>query len=75
MFFKITNLIKLNYNLKKKNLKIKLNKKDFSILKIFLKLNIIKLIKYDNNSTFNVTFQYINNEIVFKKKHKKFIQT
>jgi ribosomal protein S8 len=66
MFFKIINTIKINYILKKKNLKIKLNKKDIIILKIFIKLNIIKLIKYKNNNVFDISFQYINNEIIFK---------
>lgn len=65
MFYKIINTIKINYILKKKNLKIKLNKKDIQILKIFLKLNIIKLIK-KNKNIFNISFQYINNEIIFK---------
>jgi ribosomal protein S8 len=64
MFYKIINTIKINYILKKKNLKIKLNKKDLQILKIFLKLNIIKLIK-QNNNVFNISFQYINNDVVF----------
>jgi ribosomal protein S8 len=64
MFYKIINTIKINYILKKKNLKIKLNKKDLQILKIFLKLNIIKLIK-KNNNVFNISFQYINNDVVF----------
>lgn len=66
MFFKIINTIKINYLLKKKNLKIKLNKKDISILKIFLKLNIIKLIKHNSNNVFEISFQYINNDIIFK---------
>lgn len=65
MFFTITNLIKINYHLKKKNLKIKLNKKEVQILKIFLKLNIIRLIKNKKN-TYNIHFQYINNEQIFK---------
>jgi ribosomal protein S8 len=66
MFYKIINTIKINYILKKKNLKIKLNKKDIQILKIFLKLNIIKLIKQNNNNIFDISFQYINGEVVFK---------
>lgn len=68
MFYKIINLIKINYILKKKKLKIKLNKRDFSILKIFLKLNIIKLIKHNNKNKniFTISFQYINGEIIFK---------
>lgn len=64
MFYKIINTIKINYILKKKNLKIKLNKKDLQILKIFLKLNIIKLVK-QNKNIFNISFQYINNDTVF----------
>jgi ribosomal protein S8 len=59
-------MIKINYILKKKNLKIKLNKKDITILKIFLKLNIIKLIKQSDNNVFNISFQYVNNDIIFK---------
>lgn len=64
MFFNTINTLKLNYLLKKKNLKIKLNKKELKILKIFLQLNIIKLIKINKN-IFNIYFQYINNEPVF----------
>jgi ribosomal protein S8 len=65
MFFKVINTVKISYILKKKNLKIKLNKNDISILKIFLKLNIIKLIKHNNNNIYTISFQYINNSIIF----------
>lgn len=54
----------MNYLLKKKNLKINLNQKEKIILKIFLQLNIIKLIKNDKKKL-NIYFQYINNEPVF----------
>jgi len=65
MFFKIINLLKMNYHFKKKNIKIKLNKKEMQILNIFLQLNIIKLIKNQKN-IYNIYFQYINNEQIFK---------
>lgn len=65
MFFNTINLIKNNYNLKKKNIKIKLNLKEKQILKIFLKLNIVKLVK-KNKSIYNIYFNYINNELIFK---------
>lgn len=65
MFSNTINVIKINYYFKKKKLKIKLNKKEIKILKIFLKLNIIKLIK-NNKNIFNIYFQYINNEPIFK---------
>ena len=65
MFFNTINLIKTGYYLKKKNLKIKLNNKEKQILKIFLQLNIIKMIKINKN-IYNIYFQYINNEVIFK---------
>ena len=55
----------MNYHFKKKNIKIKLNKKEMQILNIFLQLNIIKLIKNQKN-IYNIYFQYINNEQIFK---------
>lgn len=64
MFHKITNLIKINYLLKKKKLKINMNKKETKILKIFLQLNIIKLVKNKKNK-FIIYFQYINNNPIF----------
>lgn len=64
MFYKTINLLKMNYHFKKKKLKINLNKKEIQILKIFLRLNIIKLIKNRKN-TYEIYFQYIDNEPVF----------
>ena len=55
----------MNYHFKKKKLKVKLNKKETQILKIFLKLNIIRLIK-NHKTMYNIYFQYINNEPTFK---------
>lgn len=65
MFHKTINIIKLNYLLKKKKLKTKLNKNDRIILNIFIKLNIIRLIK-NNKNIFTIYFQYVNNEPLFK---------
>jgi ribosomal protein S8 len=65
MFFNTINLIKNNYHLKKKKLKIKLNLKEKQILKIFLQLNVIKLIK-NNKNTYNIYFNYIDNEPIFR---------
>jgi len=64
MFFKITNLIKINYTLKRTKLKTKLNKNDFKIIKIFIKLNIIKSVKKENNN-YHIYFKYVNNNPVF----------
>lgn len=54
----------MNYHFKKKKLKINLSKKETKILKIFLKLNIIRLIKNKKN-TYSIYFQYVNNEPIF----------
>jgi len=65
MFHKIINLIKNNYNLKNDHVKInKLNKNDFKIIKIFLKLNIIKIVKNKNNN-FVLYFKYLNKNTIF----------
>jgi len=64
MFYKIINLIKVNYILKKKKLKTKLNKKDFEIIKLFMKLNLIKFVKKDNKY-FDIYFKYAKNNIMF----------
>lgn len=66
MFHKIINLIKNNYNLKNSYAIInKLNKNDFKIINIFIKLNIIKKIK-KNKNYFLIHFKYLNsNDVVF----------
>jgi ribosomal protein S8 len=64
MFYKITNIVKLNYMLKRNKIKIKLNKNDFKIIKIFIKLNIIKNIKKNKNN-FYIYFRYVKNNPVF----------
>jgi len=73
MFYKTINLIKNNYNLKNSYVKIdKLNKNDFKIIKIFMKLNIIKSIKIKNKKYF-LYLKYLNNNNVFghiKNLHK-----
>ena len=64
MFHKTINLIKNNYNLRNSFVKInKLNKNDFIILKIFIKLNIIKHVKIEQNK-FYLYFKYIDDKIV-----------
>ena len=64
MFYKIINLIKINYILKRKKLKTKLNLKDFKILKIFIKLNIIRFVK-KHKGEFIIYFKHYKNEIIF----------
>jgi ribosomal protein S8 len=59
MFYNIINIVKLHLLLKNKIIKVKLHKKDFMILKIFLKLNIVKYIKKYKNNTYLI---YINTE-------------
>ena len=68
MFYKIINLIKLNYKYKNKKLNLKIKKKDYKIIQIFLKLNIIKLIKTEKNkyNSISIYFQYICNEPVYR---------
>lgn len=64
MFFKIINLIKINYILKKKKLKTKLNKKDFEIIKLFTKLNLIRYVK-KNNDYYYIYFKYVGGNTIF----------
>jgi ribosomal protein S8 len=66
MFYKLINLIKINYNLKKKKLILKYNlsKNDFKIAKLFIQLNIIKIIKKEENKLV-IYFTYRKNNPVF----------
>jgi len=65
MFHKTINLIKLNYKLKNTHLKLKvLNKNDFKIIKIFMKFNIIKYVKKEDNF-YCIYYSYIKNNVVF----------
>lgn len=63
MFHKTINLVKFNYMLKKKYTKIILNKNDMKIIKIFLQLNVISLVKKDTESKkknlFIIYFKYL----------------
>lgn len=67
MFYKVINLIKINYSLKKKYVKIQLNKKDLELIKIFLRLNIISVVKEDTKTKnyFTIFFKYLKEEPVF----------
>lgn len=63
MFYKLINKIKIAQLYKKNNIKIKLNKTDLIILKILIKLNLIKSLKYLTNNTYILS---INNKNNFK---------
>jgi ribosomal protein S8 len=65
MFFTTINLLKINYHFKKKKINTSINKHDIQIIKIFLKLNIIRLVK-KNKKKYDIYFQYINNDSIFK---------
>jgi ribosomal protein S8 len=62
MYYRVINIIKLHSLLKNKIIKIKLNKNDFKIINIFIKLNIIKYIKKYKRDTYHV---YLNNDIIY----------
>lgn len=62
MFYKIINLIKLNFLFKNKFIKTKLHKKEQTIVKIFIKLNIIKNVKKIKQNFFLI---HINTENSF----------
>ena len=73
------NIIKLSINLKKRGFIIKNNKKNFNILKAFIKINVINFIKIDKNIII-AHINYVNNEPIFKNiinmfkpGHKKYI--
>ncbi len=65
MFFRVTNLIKINLNYKKKMFKTKLNKNDLTLIRIFIKINIIKYIKKYENNNYIVYLNYFNEKPVF----------
>jgi hypothetical protein len=66
MFQKITNLIKINSIYKKKMFKTKLNKNDVKLLKLFIKVNIIKYIKKQNNNNYIIYLNYFNENTIYK---------
>ena len=80
MIWKILNDIKSGYHHNKKNIKTKIFKRDYDIIKIFIKLNIIKKIIWLEKNTFLIEFSYINNkkmfiiENVYKPSNKKIIK-
>jgi ribosomal protein S8 len=68
MFYNIINLIKMNYICKKKKLNLKIYKKDLKIIQIFVKLNLITIVKKNINKNLivDIYFQYIGGEPLFK---------
>jgi ribosomal protein S8 len=77
MFFKIINKIKIGLKYNKKMIRTKINKNDFNLIKIFLKLNILKIVKKNNYNIFDI---FINNKYLlkniknlYKPSSKKFI--
>lgn len=73
MFHKIINSIKNNYNLKNSYLIItKLNKNDYKIIKLFMKLNVVKTLKIKNKKYY-LYLKYKNNNTILgniKNLHK-----
>lgn len=63
MFFKLINKIKLALKYKKKIIRTKLNKKDMNLIKIFVKLNLIKIIKKCEHNNYNII---LNNNCLLK---------
>lgn len=58
MFFKLINTLKININLKKKIMRLKLNKNELILIKLLIKLNIIKFTKKLNNNIYDVFLNY-----------------
>ena len=67
MFYKTINMVKLNYFLKKKYVKLILNKNDMKIIKIFMQLNIISMVKknWKHKNLYTIYFKYLKGEPVF----------
>lgn len=67
MFHKTINMIKLNYILKRRCVKLTLNKNDMKIIKILLQLNIISMVKknWNTKNSYTVFFKYLKGEPVF----------
>jgi len=64
MFYKCTNRIKLAILYNKKGFTIQNNKNNINILKVFIKLNVIKFVKIEENKIL-VFINYINNRPIF----------
>ena len=62
---KIINTIKINLMYKKKLIKLKLNKYELNIIKALMKINLIKLVKKNNNHYF-IYLNYFEDEPLFK---------
>jgi len=65
MFYKCINSVKLAILYNKKGFVIENNIKNFNLLKIFLKLNIIKFVKIDGKILY-AHINYIENRPIFK---------
>jgi len=69
MFFETLNKIKINNNIKKKNLIININNNELNFLKKLIKLNIIKYIyKYNNKHLLILNF-FKKNKLIFNIKN------
>jgi len=64
MKINIINLIKLNLIYKKRKFRIKLNKNEYNLIKMLIKINLIKFIK-KNNNTYDIFLNYLNNRPLF----------
>lgn len=65
MFYKTINSIKNNYNLRNSYMILeKINKKDFIIIQIFIKLGVIKHVKIKNNKYW-IYLKYLNKNTIF----------
>lgn len=60
----IINLIKLNLIYKKRKFRIKLNKNEFNLIKMLVKINLIKFIRKNKNS-YDIYLNYLNNRPLF----------
>jgi ribosomal protein S8 len=60
------NIIKINLLLKKKIVKLKLNKYQLKLIKSLIKINIIKFVKKKSNSNFIIYLNYLNEKPIFQ---------
>ncbi len=65
MFYKLINLIKINYSFKKKFFLLNLKKNELHFCKILIKYNYIKYIKITNNKKIIIFLNYTNNKNIF----------
>src|SRR5688572_24250820 len=65
MFFKLINLLKINFLYKKKKFKKNINKTELKFCKKLIELNIIKYIKHNKKNNFIIYLNYFNGKPLY----------